>query len=201
MTYDAFLALAIFAMGTSITPGPNNLMLMASGANFGFQRTIPHMLGISIGHGFMIVVIGLGLIQLFEAYPLLHTTMQVLSVAYLLFLAWKIANAAPPVEGEAAGRPFSFLQAAGFQWVNPKGWFMALTAISVYAPSESLVAIVIVALVFSSVNLPSIVIWVCLGQSLRRFLTNHARLRTFNWTMAALLVASLALIFQPLSGH
>lgn len=200
MTYEAFLALAIFAMGTSITPGPNNLMLMASGANFGFQRTIPHMLGISIGHGFMIVVIGLGLIQLFDAYPLLHTTMQVLSVAYLLFLAWKIANAAPPIEGEAAGRPFSFLQAVGFQWVNPKGWFMALTAITVYAPSESLVAIAIVALIFSSVNLPSIVIWVCLGQSLRRFLTNHARLRAFNWTMAALLVASLALIFLP-SGH
>ncbi len=201
MIFETFFALAIFAMGTSITPGPNNLMLMASGANFGFQRTIPHMLGISIGHGFMIVVIGLGLIQLFEAFPLLHTVMQVLSVAYLLFLAWKIANSAPPAEGEAAGKPFTFLQAAGFQWVNPKGWFMALTAISVYAPSENLIAILLVALVFSSVNLPSIVVWVCLGQSVRRFLTNYKRLRIFNWTMAGLLVASLALIFQPISGH
>jgi len=201
MTFDTFLALAIFAMGTSITPGPNNLMLMASGANFGFRRTIPHMLGISIGHGFMIVVIGLGLIRLFEAFPMLHTAMQVLSVAYLLFLAWKIANAAPPAEGEAAGHPFTFFQAAGFQWVNPKGWFMALTAISVYAPSESLIAIAFVALTFSCVNLPSIVVWVCLGQSIRRFLTNHKRLRAFNWTMAVLLVASLVLIFQPISGH
>ena len=200
MSFEVLLALAGFAVATSITPGPNNIMLMASGANFGFQRTIPHMLGISLGHGFMIVMIGLGLIRLFEAFPLLHTVMKVLSVAYLLFLAWKIARSAPPREGDEAGKPFTFLQAAGFQWVNPKGWFMALTAISVYAPTEGFLAIVIVAVVFSVVNLPSILIWVCLGQSLRHILTNHTRLRAFNWTMAALLVASLLLIFQPVTG-
>lgn len=200
MTLELFFALAGFAVATSITPGPNNLMLMASGANFGLQRTVPHMLGISLGHAFMIVMIGLGLIQIFEAFPLLHQIMTVLSVAYLLFLAWKIARSAPPEEGAAAGTPFTFLQAAGFQWVNPKAWFMALTAITVYAPSESLAAIVTVALIFSLVNLPSILVWTCLGQGLRRFLTSHNRLRMFNWTMAALLVASLALILQPVSG-
>ena len=200
MTYDIFLALVGFALATSITPGPNNLMLMASGANFGFRRTIPHMLGISLGHGFMIVLIGLGLIKLFETYPVLHTAMQILSIAYLLFLAWKIANAAPPAEGENAGKPFTFLQAAAFQWVNPKALFMALTAITVYAPSESLGAIVAVAVTFSSVNFPSILTWVCLGQIMRRVLTNHRRLRLFNWTMAALLVASLAMILGPVSS-
>jgi threonine/homoserine/homoserine lactone efflux protein len=197
---ELLFALIGFAVATSITPGPNNLMLMASGANFGIGRTVPHMLGISLGHGFMIVMIGLGLIKVFEAYPLLHTIMKVLSVAYLLFLAWKIANAAPPAEGETAGKPFTFLQAAGFQWVNPKGWFMALTAITVYAPSESLTAILIVAATFATVNLPSILIWTCLGHAVRGLLTNPERLRVFNWTMAALLVASLALIFQPASG-
>ncbi len=200
MTPEILIALAGFALATSITPGPNNLMLMASGANFGFRRTLPHMLGISLGHGFMIVMIGFGLIKLFEAFPVLHTIMKVLSVAYLLFLAWKIANAAPPEGAGESGSPFTFLQAAGFQWVNPKGWFMALTAITVYAPSESWLAILTVALVFSTVNFPSIVTWVCLGQALRRFLTSHSRLRAFNWTMAALLVASLALILKPISG-
>ena len=201
MTFELFLALAGFALATSITPGPNNLMLMASGANFGLQRSIPHMLGISIGHGFMMVMIGLGLIRVFEAYPMLHTAMKVISVVYLLFLAWKIARAAPPVEGQAAGKPFTFLQAAGFQWVNPKGWFMALTAVTVYAPSESMLAILTVAAIFSTINLPSILLWTYLGQSLRRFLTSHNRLKMFNWTMAALLVASLAMIFQPVSGQ
>ncbi|MCV6592926.1 MAG: LysE family translocator [Silicimonas sp.] len=200
MTLETTLALAGFAIATSITPGPNNLMLMASGANFGLKRSVPHMLGISLGHGFMIVLIGLGLIQVFEAYPLLHQIMQVLSVAYLLFLAWKITRAAAPEGRDSEGRPFTFLQAAGFQWVNPKGWFMALTAITVYAPSESLAAILSVAVVFSLVNLPSILIWTCLGQGVRRFLTSPGRLRAFNWTMAALLVASLALIFKPVSG-
>lgn len=201
MTPEIFLALTSFALATSITPGPNNLMLLASGANFGFRRTVPHMLGISIGHGFMIVLVGLGLITLFETFPVLHLVMQALSVAYLLFLAWKIANAAPPAEGAAKGKPFTFLQAAAFQWVNPKAWFMALTAISVYAPSESFPAIATVAITFSAVNFPSILVWVCLGQSMRRVLTSDRRLRMFNWTMAALLVASLALILGPISGH
>ena len=102
-----------FALVTSITPGPNNLMLMASGANFGFRRTMPHMLGISLGHGFMIVMIGAGLIKLFEAFPILHTIMQVLSVGYLLFLAWKIANAAPPEEGEVTRKPPDIFSGGG----------------------------------------------------------------------------------------
>lgn len=191
MTLDALFALIGFAFVSSITPGPNNLMLMASGANFGFRRTLPHMLGISIGHSFMIIMVGLGLSQLFDAFPLLHQVMTVLSVAYLLYLAWKIANAAPPKEGEAPGQPFTFLQAAAFQWVNPKAWFMALTAITVYAPEKTMIGVVIVAITFSMTNLPSICCWTVLGVQMRRWLTNPARLRAFNWTMAACLVGTL----------
>lgn len=194
MSPEIFIALIGFAFVSSITPGPNNLMLLASGANFGFRRTVPHMLGISLGHLVMIVLVGLGLIQLFETYPKLHTAMKIASVAYLLFLAWKIANAAPPREGEAGGSPMTFLQAAAFQWVNPKAWFMALTAISVYAPATTLWAVVLVAGAFASVNLPSVSTWTLLGVQMRRVLTNHLRLRLFNWTMAALLVGSLVLI-------
>ena len=196
MTYEMILALVGFAFATSITPGPNNLMLMASGANFGFRRTVPHMLGISLGHMLMIVLVGLGLNQLFVAFPALELAMKIASVAYLLFLAWKIANAAPPQEGAAKGKPLTFLQAALFQWVNPKAWFMALTATTVYAPDQSLSTILIVAAVFASTNLPSVSTWTFMGQQIRHVLTSEKRLRAFNWTMAALLVASLALILK-----
>lgn len=194
MTLEQLIALAGFAFATSITPGPNNLMLMASGANFGVRRSVPHMVGISLGHAFMIVLIGMGLFQVFEAVPQIQTGMMVLGIAYLLFLAWKIAHAAAPGEGQVGGRPMTFLQAAAFQWVNPKGWFMALTAISVYAPSQGLWAVFAVAAAFSLVNLPSVLTWTLLGQTIRKYLTSQGRLRAFNWTMAALLVGSLVLL-------
>lgn len=196
MTIDLIFALAGFAFATSITPGPNNLMLMASGANFGFRRSLPHMMGISLGHMLMIVLVGLGLNQLFIAFPVLELVMKVASVGYLLFLAWKIANAAPPKEGAAKGKPLTFLQAALFQWVNPKAWFMALTAITVYAPSQDITAIISVAAVFACVNLPSVSTWTFMGQQIRHVLTSPKRLRAFNWTMAGLLVASLVLILK-----
>ena len=196
MTFELILALAGFALVTSITPGPNNLMLMASGANFGFRRTLPHMLGISLGHMLMIVLVGLGLNQIFVAFPPLATAMKVASIGYLLFLAWKIANAAAPSDGAAKGKPLTFLQAALFQWVNPKAWFMALTAITVYAPTQDFTSILIVAAAFASVNLPSVSTWTFMGQQIRHVLTSERRLRMFNWTMAALLVASLALILK-----
>ena len=183
--------LAAFAFVSSITPGPNNLMLLASGANFGFRRTLPHMLGVALGFVFMVVVVGLGLASAFDRYPAAHTVLELASVAYLLYLAWRIANAAPPGDADATGRPFSFLQAAAFQWVNPKAWAMALTAVTVYTASRDPLGILVVGAVFGAVNLPSVGSWVLLGQSMRRVLTNPGRLRAFNVTMALLLVASL----------
>jgi len=191
MTPDILLALAGFAFVTSITPGPNNLMLMASGANFGFRRTIPHMLGVSLGFVLMAVLVGAGLIGIFEVWPPAHTVLKGLSVAYMLWLAWKIATAAAPKAGDRSGSPITFLQAAAFQWVNPKAWAMALTAISVYAPSQSFAAILAVASVFGAINLPSVSTWTVLGRQMRRFLTSPRRLRVFNAAMAALLTASL----------
>ncbi len=197
MTYDILLALIAFAFVSSITPGPNNLMLMASGANFGFRRTIPHMLGIGLGFTFMVLLVGVGLLQVFNRYPVSYTVLKVASVGYLLYLAWKIAHAAPAEKGADAGTPMSFLQAAAFQWVNPKAWAMALTATTAYAPGQTLNVIVIVALVFGAVNLPSVSTWTVLGQQMARFLTNPRRLLLFNWTMAALLVASLYPVLWP----
>ncbi len=191
MTLDLLLALAGFAFVTSITPGPNNLMLMASGANFGLRRTVPHALGVALGFTVMAAVMGLGLGALFHSLPWARPALTVLAVLYMLWLAWKIATAAPPREGAAAGRPLTFLQAAGFQWVNPKAWMMAIGAMTVYAPGGEPWRIALVAGVFGAVNLPSVGCWAFAGTQLRRLLTNPARLRAFNWTMAALLVASL----------
>lgn len=192
MTYELLLALCGFAFVSSITPGPNNLMLMTSGANFGFGRSVPHMLGVGIGFTVMIAMVGFGIAQIFNTYPVSHTILKVLSVAYMLWLAWKIAHAAPPSEAVASeARPLTFLQAAGFQWVNPKAWAMALTATTVYAGSGSPLAVLTVALAFGAVNIPCISSWTVLGQQMRRVLRNPARLRLFNWTMALLLVASL----------
>jgi threonine/homoserine/homoserine lactone efflux protein len=192
MEIEVLSGLAAFSFASSITPGPNNLMLMASGANYGFRRTIPHMLGVGIGFVFMVIMVGVGLVQVFNAIPASYMALKVVSVLYLLYLAMKIATAAPPTDGtRAEGRPFTFLQAAAFQWVNPKAWTMALTAVAVYAPSQSLVAVGLVAAVFGTINLPCVSVWTVMGEQLRHFLAEPARLRVFNWMMAFLLVGSL----------
>jgi threonine/homoserine/homoserine lactone efflux protein len=191
MTHELFLALAGFALVTSVTPGPNNMMLLASGVNFGFRRTLPHMLGISIGHAVMVFLVGLGLAGIFTAWPPALTALKIVSVAYMLWLAWKIAHAAAPGEGGAKARPMTFLQAAAFQWVNPKAWAMALGAVSAYVPVPSVWAYAVVAGVFAAVNLPSVSVWAGAGQVVRRWLETPGRLRAFNWTMAGLLVLSL----------
>lgn len=192
MSFEVFTALFLFALVSSITPGPNNLMLMASGANFGFKKTIPHMLGVGIGFVFMIIMVGIGLMQLFEAYPLSYDILKIVSILYLIYLTYKIATAsAPEGDPETSGKPFSFFQAASFQWVNPKAWTMALSAISIYSPTRSIDSVLMVALAFAIVNLPSVSIWIVMGQQLRRLLTSHIKLRAFNITMATLLLASL----------
>ena len=191
MQYDLFLALLAFAFVTSVTPGPNNMMLLASGANFGFLRTVPHMLGISLGHLAMTVIVGLGLVGVMLAVPAAQLALKVVSIVYMLWLAWKLAHAAAP--GEIGGRavPMTFLQAAAFQWVNPKAWAMSLGAVAAYAPDQSPAAVAVVAAVFALVNLPSVSVWTLAGRGLRRWLTSPARLTAFNWTMAGLLVVSL----------
>lgn len=200
MTFEILTALVAFCFVGVITPGPNNLMLMASGANFGFRRTVPHMLGVGLGMPILVTLVGIGVIRVLEAYPIVQTVLTVLSVAYLLYLAWKIANAAPPrkvAEGEAMGKPLTFLQAAAFQWVNPKAWFMALSAITLYAGGRDPSAILWIAAVYCAVGIISTTSWTALGQQMRRLLNSRKRLRAFNWTMAVLLVATLIPVLWP----
>ncbi|EYD75262.1 Transporter, LysE family [Rubellimicrobium mesophilum DSM 19309] len=190
-TLDLLPALAGFAFVSLITPGPNNLMLMTSGANFGVSRTVPHIWGVALGFSAMIVAVGLGLSGLFHAVPGSQAVLKAASVAYLLWLAWRIASSDPHLdEAKGNARPMTFLEACAFQWVNPKGWAMALTACAAYTFGRS-TEVVTVALVFLVLGLPSVWAWAALGQEMRRFLTSPARLRAFNVTMAALLVATL----------
>ncbi len=198
MFTPAFLALmpafALYALTTSITPGPNNLMLMASGANFGVRQTLPHALGVSLGFGAMVVIVGLGLGALFLASPRLQTALKVAGFAYILWLAWKVATASGIGESaDGKGRPLTFIEASLFQWVNVKAWMMAIGAIAVYTTATGNVfwEVPALALVFVLVNQPSVALWMVLGVGMRRFLSKPNRLRAFNIVMALLLVASV----------
>ena len=189
---DAFLALLVFAFVTSITPGPNNLMLLASGVNCGLRRTLPHMLGIGIGFVVLVIAVGFGLGRVFEAFPATYTILRLVGVAYLLWLAWTLARSGPIGEGARRGRPMTFIEAAAFQWVNPKAWVMAVSAIAAYTlPDDFTASLLAVALVFGAVNLPHVSSWALFGVALRGLLTNPRSVRVFNITMALLLVASL----------
>lgn len=189
MAVDLLLALAGFCFVTSATPGPNNMMLMASGANFGLRRTVPHMLGVSLGFGAMVAILGLGLDRIVLGNAALAGALKWLSLAYVLWLAWKIATAAPPAPGAAPGRPLGFAAAAAFQWVNPKAWAMGLGALSAYTAGVG--GAWIVAAVFVLVNLPVVAAWTAAGQGLQGLLARPARLRAFNAVMAAMLVLSM----------
>lgn len=193
MSAALLAAFAGFAFVSSITPGPNNTMLLASGANFGFRRTVPHIAGICLGVMAMLVLVGLGLGQVFAAVPRLYDVLRYVGAAYLLWLAWKIATSGGIDEpGAAGGRPLTVWQAAAFQWVNPKAWILVVGAASTYAPRDGFVwNVLILALLLGLVNLPSICVWAGFGMALRPFLSDRRRARVFNGVMAGLLVLSL----------
>lgn len=193
MSFDIVLAMIAFAFVSSITPGPNNIMLLASGANFGFRRTVPHMLGIGAGFVLLLLGVGFGLGALLTAVPALHTALKVAGAGYLLYLAWRIAISRGMSSGTGTrSRPMTFLEAAAFQWVNPKAWMMAITGMALYTdPARPYASVVFVAFAFGLVNLPSVSSWAAFGMALRGFLSDPARLRIFNIAMALMLVASL----------
>ncbi|MBC2658769.1 LysE family translocator [Pseudomonas sp. MSSRFD41] len=190
---DLLLAFSLFALVTSITPGPNNTMLLASGVNFGFSRSIPHILGISCGFFVLVLAVGLGLGAVFEAYPLLYGVLRYVGAAYLLYLAWKIARSGPlSDEPQGQGRPLGYWGAAAFQWVNPKAWVMAVGAISTYTPLQGYFTnVLVIAAVFALINAPTVSLWAACGSLLRNVLRNPRWLRLFNLGMAVLLVLSL----------
>lgn len=191
--YEFLLPFTLFAIAGSITPGPNNIMLTASGANFGLRRTLPHLLGVCIGFPVMALMIGLGLGRLFEEVPIAHAVLKVAGSAYLLWLAFRIAMSGEAEPADAGSRPLSFLQAAAFQWVNPKAWIMVSGAISTFtlAGEAMLPQVLAMVTIFAIVSFPSATIWTLLGVGIARVLRGPMGLRLFNLAMGALLAASV----------
>ncbi|MFM2275583.1 MAG: hypothetical protein RL211_1455 [Pseudomonadota bacterium] len=195
MSLDTLLTFSLFALVTSITPGPNNFMLLASGVNFGFRRSVPHMLGISLGFLVMVLSVGLGFAEIFGQLPWLYSVLKWVGAAYMLWLAWGIATSSPPSNAQPEDqkkRPLGFWGAALFQWVNPKAWIMAVGAFSTYVPASSgLKTIAYTAALFALINFPSVAVWALFGSGLRHVLQVPRNLLAFNYSMAALLVVSL----------
>jgi threonine/homoserine/homoserine lactone efflux protein len=190
---ELFLAILLFAFSATVTPGPNNIMIMSSGLNHGVRKSLPHFWGICLGFPVMVIVIGLGLGVVFELVPALHTIIKVAGLLYLLYLAWLIANSAPTsLDGERS-KPFSFLQAALFQWVNPKAWIMATGAVSTYSSVGQDITYVtlLVAMAFFMVALPCVGLWMCFGVWLKHIFKSDSHQRLFNISMALLLVISI----------
>lgn len=194
MTFDLLLAFATFGFVIAVTPGPNNVMLLASGVNFGFLRSVPHILGTAFGMVVMIAAVGVGLGGLFRAYPAIYDVLRWVGAAYLLYLAWRIAGSgAPEASGSTAtARPLGFLGAAAFQWVNPKSWVIVPYTVTAYVPLDGYFGnLLLVAALFGVVAAPSVGVWAAFGTALRRFLEAPDRVRAFNIAMALLLVLSL----------
>lgn len=187
------IPVVVFCATATFTPGPNNVMVTASGVNFGFRRTIPHMLGIAIGFAVMNLAVGLGLGRVFETYPQTHIVLKYVSIAYLTYLAWKIATSGEIKGVQKRAKPFTFIQAAGFQWVNPKAWVIAVGAVATFTTvgGDLMAEVMLISLIFLLVTFPSVSAWAYFGTVISKYLHTPKRLRAFNWFMAGLLLLSL----------
>ncbi|MBK5544304.1 LysE family translocator [Pseudomonas sp. TH04] len=195
-----YYAVAVFVIATCVTPGPNNVMLMSSGANFGMGRTLRHVAGINIGFPLMVVAVGLGAGAIFRQYPGLHDGLQVIGAVYLLFLAYQTARSPTTDLGDPSRQPLGFTGAALFQWVNPKAWVMAVGAVLAYTSPLGgyTLQVFLIALLFFLFGTPCSMVWVFFGQYLRRFLTRPRHLKVFNIAMSLVLVVSLIPVIKSL---
>ena len=179
------------------TPGPNNILVASSGVNFGFRATIPHILGVTFGFPAMLLVVGLGLAKIFLAVPWVHVAFKYISIAYLLYLAWRIAVTSTMASTDGTAKPLTFLQAAAFQWVNVKAWITAISAITTYTVVDASLPwqIVAIAVLDILITFASVACWTLFGHFLRDYLHTDARRRGFNLAMAMLLLMSMVPVF------
>jgi threonine/homoserine/homoserine lactone efflux protein len=193
MTPELFLALFTFAAIAAWTPGPNNTLLMASGVNHGFKLTVPLILGVAIGFPFMIGIVGLGLGRIFALYPAIYKALKVAGAAYMLWLAFKIATSKWSEDGDLQkSPPLTFLQGALFQWVNPKGWMMAVTMLSSYTlPGIYLTGVAVIVATAVLMGFASASGWALFGSSLRHIMNDPRYFRIINIALAVTLIASL----------
>jgi threonine/homoserine/homoserine lactone efflux protein len=194
---EALLPIALFGAAAAGTPGPNNVMLTASGSAFGFWRSLPHILGITFGFPVMVFALGLGIGEIFARYPQVHLALKYFGAAYLLYLAWRIAQAGRPEAGDANGRPLTFFEAAAFQWVNPKAWMIAVSAIPAFTTIDGpyYAELLLICAVFTAVTLPSCAAWCIFGVGIRQLIRTPETARAVNLALAALVALSIVLLF------
>jgi threonine/homoserine/homoserine lactone efflux protein len=190
---EMLTAMVLFAASTTITPGPNNVMLMASGLNHGIRKSVPHILGINVGFPVMVILLGFGLGPIFETFPAIHDIIKVVGVIFLLFLAWIIGTTHTETKEGERSNPLTFLQAALFQWANPKAWAIATGAIATFTSLSTSIhsQVILMAGIFCVVGTPSSTTWVLGGMKLKRILKNNRQRKVFNIAMALLLVISI----------
>jgi threonine/homoserine/homoserine lactone efflux protein len=196
--YDNLQAILLFAASAAFTPGPNNLMITASGTNFGYWRSLPHMLGVTFGFPAMLVAMAFGLMQLFEIWPVLHKILRYAGAAYMIYLAFRIATSTSLGKAQSKGHPLRFLEAALFQWINPKAVIFALSAVSMFTTPDGnfIFETMFLAGIAVLVSFSSISTWCLFGTAIGHYLKSPKALRFFNFTMAGTLVASITLIFK-----
>ena len=196
MPYDTILALLALVSLMAWTPGPNNAMVASSGATFGFRRTMPHVLGIALGFSFMMLVVGYALGEVFQQSALLREGVRWLGAALLLYIAWKIATSGGLSSAKGEPRPLTFLEAAGFQWVNPKAWSGALAITAQFATGTApLTEALVIGCVCIFAGLTSASSWAFGGQAIRQALSTPERLRVFNMAMGGLIAGCVVLLF------
>ena len=188
-----YFALVLFILSTSGTPGPNNVMILTSGVNHGIKNSIPHVLGVNIGFPVMVICVGLGIMTLFKQWPILHQLIQIIGIIYLCYLAFKIATMPVNSRLEKDKKPFSFLQAAFFQWVNPKAWVMSVSAVVAFSltNTSALENVLIIASFYLVFGLPCSFAWLFVGKWLQNILTHQVYVKRFNISMAVVLLCSL----------
>ena len=188
------LPLAAYSFVMSVTPGPNNLLLTTSGANFGYRRTLPHIVGIGLGHALQVSLTCLGLGVLFQSFPVLHWILKIAGTLYLLYLAWRLLGAS--IGNARSAAPLSLWEAAAFQFVNPKAWVKAITVATVFMPTSVApwLASLIVAAIVLVINFPCVSLWALFGVAIRRYLTDPRRRLGFNIAMALALLATTVVL-------
>jgi len=196
---EQLFAFSLFTLAGAITPGPNNTISTLSGATFGFRKTLPQMLGVTVGYPLMLAALGLGLGEVFKVVPWLHNAMRYVGAAFLLYLAWKLVRANAP-QSAGTARPVGFFEALFFQWLNPKAWSIALGAIAAFttpglATNAFLWEVAIFTFVSAIITFPSLVLWCLFGVAISAMLKDEKKRRIFNYALAAILVLSIAALF------